>query len=301
MITLRTIEDQIAANKRDSIILVGIVSIVLVGLFYLFAQIYNPSFVFLFLIIAIILSSLGTIVSYWYSDKIVLSVTKTREPTPIEQAHLSNVVEGLAIAAGIPAPRFIIIYDDTNLNAFATGRDPNHAILAVTSALLKTMNREELEGVVAHEMSHIKNYDIRFASMVAVLVGIIVIAAQIFLRGVMFSGGGGGNRRSGGGNILFLVIGIVLAILAPIFTQLIQLAVSRQREYLADSSGAYLTRNPIGLASALEKIKDHNVDTKVNGAVSHLYFANPFLSKNADSWFATHPPIDERIKRLKEM
>ena len=160
------------------------------------------------------------------------------------------------------------------------------------------MNREELEGVVAHEMSHIKNYDIRFASMVAVLVGIIVIAAQIFLRGMMFSGGG--NRR-GGGNIIFLVVGIILAILAPIFTQLIQLAVSRQREYLADSSGAYLTRNPMGLASALEKIKDHNVDTKVNGAVSHLYFANPFLSKNANSLFATHPPIDERIQRLRAM
>ena len=291
-------EEQISANKRDSIMLVGIVSIVLVGLFYLFAQIYDPSLVFLFLIIAVILSTIGTIASYWYSDKIVLSITKTREPTPIETEHLSNVVEGLAIAAGIPAPRFIIINDDTNLNAFATGRDPNHAVLAVTSALLKTMNREELEGVVAHEMSHIKNYDIRFSSMVAVLVGIIVIAAQIFLRGMMFSGGG--NRR-GGGNIIFLVIGIILAILAPIFTQLIQLAVSRQREYLADSSGAYLTRNPMGLASALEKIKDHNVDTKVNGAVSHLYFTNPFLSKNADSWFATHPPIDERIKRLREM
>jgi heat shock protein HtpX len=295
---LRSMEEQISANKRDSIILVGIVSIVLVGLFYLFAQIYDPSLVFLFLIIAVILSTLGTIASYWYSDKIVLSVTKTREPTPLEKEHLSNVVEGLAIAAGIPSPRFIIINDDTNLNAFATGRDPNHAILAVTSALLKTMNREELEGVVAHEMSHIKNYDIRFASMVAVLVGIIVIAAQIFLRGMMFSGGG--NRR-GGGNIIFLVVGIILAILAPIFTQLIQLAVSRQREYLADSSGAYLTRNPMGLASALEKIKDHNVDTKVNGAVSHLYFTNPFLSKNANSWFATHPPIDERIKRLREM
>src|SRR5664279_1761533 len=139
-------EDQISANKRDSIILVGVVSAALVVLFYLFAQIYDPSLVFLFLIIAVILSTLGTIASYWYSDKIVLSVTKTREPTSLEQAHLSNVVEGLAIAAGIPAPRFIIIKDDTNLNAFATGRDPNHAVLAVTSALLNVMNREELEG-----------------------------------------------------------------------------------------------------------------------------------------------------------
>jgi heat shock protein HtpX len=273
---------------------------VLVGLFYLFAQIYDPSLVFLFLIIAVILSTLGTIASYWYSDKIVLSVTKTREPTRLEQEHLSNVVEGLAIAAGIPTPRFIIVDDSTNLNAFATGRDPEHAVLAVTSGLLNTMNREELEGVVAHEMSHINNYDIRFASMVAVLVGIVVIAAQIFLRGMMFSGGGGGNRR-GGGNVVFIVIGIVLAILAPIFTQLVQLAVSRQREYLADASGAYLTRNPEGLASALEKIKMYNVNTQVNGAVSHLYFANPFLPKNSNSWFATHPPIEERIRRLREM
>jgi len=296
---LRSIEEQISANKRDSVILVGIVSVVLVGLFYLFAQIYDPSLVFLFLIIAVILSTLGTIASYWYSDKIVLSVTKTREPTPLEQEHLSNVVEGLAIAAGIPAPRFIIAQDD-NLNAFATGRDPEHAVLAVTSGLLNTMNREELEGVVAHEMSHINNYDIRFASMVAVLVGIVVIAAQIFLRGMMFSGGGGG-RRNGGGNIIFLVIGIILAILAPIFTQLIQLAVSRQREYLADASGAYLTRNPEGLASALEKIKQYNTNAQVNGAVAHLYFVNPLLPKNAESLFATHPPIDERIKRLREM
>ena len=275
-------------------------SIVLVGLFYLFAQIYDPSLVFLFLIIAVILSTLGTIASYWYSDKIVLSVTKTREPSPLEQEHLSNVVEGLAIAAGIPTPRFIIAQDD-NLNAFATGRDPEHAVLAVTSGLLNTMNREELEGVVAHEMSHINNYDIRFASMVAVLVGIVVIAAQIFLRGMMFSGGGGGGRRNGGGNVIFLVIGIILAILAPIFTQLVQLAVSRQREYLADSSGAYLTRNPEGLASALEKIKNFNINEKVNGAVSHLYFVNPLLPKNAESLFATHPPIEERIRRLREM
>jgi heat shock protein HtpX len=291
-------EEQIAANKRNSIILIGIVSVVLVSLGYVFAQIYDPSLVFVFLIIAVILSTLGTVASYWYSDKIVLSVTKTREPTSIEQAHLSNVVEGLAIAAGIPAPRFVIIADEVNLNAFATGRDPNHAVLAVTSALLKVMNREELEGVIAHEMSHIENYDIRFASMVAVLVGIVVIASQIFLRSMWFSGGGRDKRD---GNAIFLVVGIVLAILAPIFTQLIQLAVSRQREYLADSSGAYLTRNPNGLASALEKIKDQNTNTKVNGAVSHLYFTNPLLSKNADSWFATHPPIDERIKRLKEM
>jgi len=297
---LKTIEEQITANKRDSILLVGVVSLVLVLLFYLFAQIYDPSLVFVFIIIAVILSTLGTIASYWYSDKIVLSVTKTREPTQIEQAHLSNVVEGLAIAAGIPAPRFIIIDDDTNLNAFATGRDPQHAVLAVTSGLLKTMNREELEGVVAHEMSHIENYDIRFASMVAVLVGIVVIGAQIFLRSMWFTGGRGG-RRNGGGNVIFLLIGIVLAILAPIFTQLIQLAISRQREYLADSSGAYLTRNPMGLASALEKIKGHNVDTKVNGAVSHLYFVNPLLPKNAESLFATHPPIEERIRRLREM
>jgi heat shock protein HtpX len=276
------------------------VSIVLVGLFYLFAQIYDLSLVFLFLIIAVILSTLGTIASYWYSDKIVLSVTKTREPSPLEQEHLSNVVEGLAIAAGIPTPRFIIAQDD-NLNAFATGRDPEHVVLAVTSGLLNTMNREELEGVVAHEMSHINNYDIRFASMVAVLVGIVVIAAQIFLRGMMFSGGGGGGRRNGGGNVIFLVIGIILAILAPIFTQLVQLAVSRQREYLADSSGAYLTRNPEGLASALEKIKNFNINEKVNGAVSHLYFVNPLLPKNAESLFATHPPIEERIRRLREM
>lgn len=293
-------EDQIAANKRNSFLLVVLVTIFLVGLGYVFAQIYDPGLIFVFMILAVVISTLGSIITYWNSDKLVLSVTKTREPTLLERKHLENVVEGLAIAAGIVTPRIYIIDDDVNLNAFATGRDPEHALIAVTSALLKTMKRDELEGIIAHEMSHIKNYDIRLATLVAVLVGIVVISSQFFLRSLWF-GGGNRNRRGGGGNAILMVIGIVLAIIAPILTQMIQFAVSRKREYLADASGAHITRYPDGLAKALEKIKNTNVNTKVNGAVSHMYFTNPLIRKNANSMFATHPPIDDRIKRLREM
>ena len=172
----------------------------------------------------------------------------------------------------------------------------------VVNTVVHTIKSQSQGSSTETMTADIKNYDIRFASMVAVLVGIVAIAAQLFLRSMWFTGGGRGNRRGGGGiAIIFLLIGIVLAILAPIFTQLIQLAVSRQREYLADASGAYLTRNPEGLASALETLRDHNTNEKVNGAVSHLYFVNPLLPKNAESFFATHPPIEERIRRLGEM
>ncbi|MFH1126651.1 MAG: M48 family metallopeptidase [archaeon] len=293
-----SMEDDISANKRKSFLLVVLVTFVLVALGYVFAMIYEPGLVFVFMIVAVVISTLGSVFTYWNSDTLVLAVTKTREPTPLERKHLENVVEGLAIAAGIPAPRIYIIDDEKNLNAFATGRDPEHALIAVTSLLLRTMKRDELEGVIAHEMSHIRNYDIRFATFMAVLVGIIVIASQIFLRSLWF---GGGNNNRGKGNAIFIVLGVVLAILAPILTQMIQLAASRQREYLADASGARITRYPEGLAKALERIKNTNVNTKVNGAVSHMYFSNPMLLKNANSLFATHPPIDERIKRLRAM
>ncbi|MBU4245657.1 MAG: M48 family metallopeptidase [Nanoarchaeota archaeon] len=290
-------QDQISANRRNSILLMLIVPAIMVLLIYSIGMVYNPSAIFTFLIIGTIFSMVFTIGSYYYSDKIVLATTGARPATKQENAFLVNTVEGLALAAGMPAPR-IYVLDSPDINAFATGRDPAHGIIVVTTGIMQRLNRQELEGVVAHEMSHIANFDIRFATLIAVLVGMVSIISQMFLRSLWFNSGGNDRGR---GNAIFVVIGIVLAILAPIVTHLIQLAVSRQREYLADANGAFLTRYPEGLASALEKISKSATTIKPSGAVSHLFFANPVKRLNAESMFSTHPPIDERIKRLRAM
>ncbi|MBI5553344.1 MAG: M48 family metallopeptidase, partial [Candidatus Diapherotrites archaeon] len=238
---------------------------------------------------------------YYYSDKIVLSISQARPATKEENTYLVNTVEGLSLAAGIPMPQIYVI-DDTALNAFATGRDPEHSIICVTSGLLKTLNRSELEGVIAHEMSHIKNYDIRLMMLATVFVGTIALLSDLFLRSLFW--GGGRNREENRGGIILIVIGILLAILAPFVAILLKLAVSRQREYLADASGVELTRNPPGLASALRKISgDKEILEAANKATAHLYICNPLHERAAfmDSLFATHPPIAERIKRIEEM
>lgn len=292
------IQDQISANKRNSVLLMLLVPAVIVLLIYTIGMVYNPGAIFTFLIIGTIFSMIFTIGSYYYSDKIVLATTGARPATKEENAFLINTVDGLAIAAGLPVPR-IYVLDSPDINAFATGRDPQHGIIVVTTGIMQRLNRQELEGVVAHEMSHIANFDIRFATLIAVLVGMVSIISQMFLRS-MWLGGGNRDREDRGGGI-FVIIGILLAILAPIFTQLIQLAISRQREYLADANGAFLTRYPEGLASALEKISSSKTTIKPSGAVSHLFFSNPIKRLNAESIFSTHPPIDERIKRLRAM
>lgn len=250
-----------------------------------------------------LLSALG---SYYGGDQLVLASSHAQEVGPEQAPQLFNVVSEMATAAGVPMPKVYII-DDPSPNAFATGRDPQHSSIAVTSGLLQKMNREELQGVLGHEMSHVRNYDIRFTLIVGVLVGSIALLAQLFLRYTFWFGGGrrSNNNDSGGGGlaIVFLVIGVVMAILAPIFTALVQMAVSRQREYLADASSVELTRNPHGLESALAKLASDNESLhSANGATQHLYIVNPLKKLGGgSSLFSTHPPIVDRINRLRQL
>ena len=239
--------------------------------------------------------------SYFAGDSLVLAQSSARELRPDEEKVLRDVVETLAVGLGIPAPKLYVI-EDPAPNAFATGRDPRHASVAVTRGLLEKMDRTELEGVIAHELSHVGNRDIRVMLLVTVLVGTVALLSDFLLRS-MFWGGRGNRDRSGGGAI-FVIVGLVLAILTPIIATLIQFAVSRQREYLADASGAFLTRYPAGLASALRKIAaDTNVLQVANKATASLYIANPLHDHpfQFDSLFDTHPPIAERIRRLEAM
>lgn len=294
--------DQIESNKRNSILLTAIVLGVVIGLVYTMAQIFDPASASLFLFVAIIIMAIHIYISYRYGDQVVLSATKARPANPrvVKEKHLVDVVEGLALAAGIPTPKAYII-DSPEMNAFATGRDPQHASIAVTSALLANMNREELEGVLGHELSHVRNYDIRFSMLVAVLVGLVAILSNLLMRSYWFGARGNSDRDRKGGVMIFILIGFVLAILSPIFVRLVQAAISRKREYLADASSAQLTRYPLGLANALEKIKKMNTGKmEVSEAVSHLFFTDPTRSP-LDGIYATHPPIAERIKILRAM
>ncbi|MSQ37739.1 MAG: zinc metalloprotease HtpX [Chloroflexi bacterium] len=253
---------------------------------------------------SLVVSGGSAFVSYFAGDKLVLAQSGAREIGPDEEKVLHNVVESLALGLGIPVPRLYLIAD-TAPNAFATGRDPKHASVAVTRGLLDKLDRAELEGVIAHELSHVGNRDIRVMLLVTILVGMVALLADWMLRSMAW--GGGGRRRgregSGGGGII-VVLALVLALLTPLIATLIQLAVSRQREYLADASGALLTRYPAGLAGALRKIAADQEPLEVaNKATASLYFANPLKDRSAlfDSLFNTHPPIAERIKRLEAM
>ena len=279
---------------------------VIVGLGYSVALYYNsPGFVY----VAIVFSVFMNIASYWWSDKIVLSISKARPASRQEFFDLYTVTENLSIAAGLPMPKVYVI-DDPAPNAFATGRDKNHAVVCVTTGLLQKMERPELEGVIAHELSHIGNRDILLMSVVVVLVGFVSIISNVFTRGMMFPGlrqGYGGQGRSNsdreGGNAL-AIIGLIFIILSPIVATLIKLAISRRREYLADASGALLTRYPEGLARALEKISQYSMPMKAaNTATAHLFISNPFGKSKASisNLFNTHPPIAERIKILRNM
>ena len=252
--------------------------------------------------IAAALASLAAWSSYYYSDRIVLSISRAREAPREQYPLLFNTVEGLAIAAGVPVPRLYLI-DDTAPNAFATGRDPQHAALVVTTGLLDKLDRLELEGVIAHEMAHIQNYDIRLSTIAAVLVGVIALLSDWFLRSMRW-GRRRGSREGGSGSGPLVLVGIALALLAPLAAQLLRLAVSRSREYLADASGVMLTRYPEGLAAALEKISaDPEPLEAANKATAHLYIINPLREWGgwANGLFNTHPPIEERLRRLRAM
>nr|MBA4405487.1 zinc metalloprotease HtpX [Nanoarchaeum sp.] len=289
---------EVNRNKWNSIFLIFIFIIIItligLGLGNFWGNIYAGA------ILAAIFAFFYTLIVFNSGDKMILSMSGAKEVKKQDYPHLYHSVEGLAIAAGIPTPKVYVI-EDSALNAFATGKDPKKASITVTTGLLNKLNRQELEGVIAHEMSHIKNYDIRFMMLTAVLVGITVLLSDFFLRSMLYGGKGSNDRNNS--HAIFLIIGLVLAILAPIFVELIKLAISRKREYMADASGAILTRYPEGLASALEKIKqdpDPLVD-KANKATAHLFISNPFSKKNLSKLWSTHPPIDDRIKRLRSM
>lgn len=256
---------------------------------------------------AFIISGISSFVSYYFSDRIVLSISGARKANPQEDKMFTQVAENLCIGAGIPKPNLYVI-EDSAPNAFATGRDPEHAVVCVTTGLLAKLNRTELEGVIAHELTHIKNYDIRLMSVVSVMVGLIALLGDWFMRSMWFGGRRRNNEDNGSLGAIFMVLGIIFAILSPIIATLIQLAISRRREFMADAGGIGITRQPQGLISALKKISsDHEPLEAANKATAHMYIANPFKDKtnSAVSTFAnlfnTHPPITERIKILETM
>ncbi len=287
---------QISHNKWLSTFLIFIVFGIIIGMGFIISVIFDS---ILILILAVIISIIYTYIGYSFSKSIVLKSTGAKLADPVKDAYIVNTVEGLALASGIPKPEVYII-EDPNPNAFATGKNPKDSVIALTRGLIEIMDREELEGVIAHEMAHIKNYDIRFMTLTAVLVGMIAIIAQITTKMFIF-GGLRGNNRQGSGNMIVIVIGILFMILAPIVATMVQLAISRKREYLADASGALMTRYPEGLASALEKLKNHDTKIKTaSSATAPLFIATPIKS-SIISFFSTHPPLDDRIKKLRGM
>ncbi len=298
-----TLYSQISSNKRKSFFLVAIVLAFVIGVVAMYS--YYVQGDFSLAILAAVLAIPSSLIGYYTGDKIALAANRAHAVSDQEAPELHNMVENLAITAGVPKPNVYIIRSSA-LNAFATGRDPEHASIAVPTGLIETLEKSELEGVLAHELSHVKNYDIRFSTLVAIFVGFIVILSDLVTRNFLWGGLGRrshGDRRGEGGQLgaILAIVSLVLLIISPIIAQIIQLAISRQREYLADSSGALLTRYPEGLARALEKIAHKSNLATASRATAHLFIANPFRNKRLSGLFATHPPIEERIKRLRSM
>jgi len=298
MATLYNIAD---SNVRKTWFLITffLVFVILIG--WIFSYALDSQAILYF---AVIFSILTSVSSYWYSDKIVLMTTGAKPIEKKDNPELYRIVENLCIASGLPVPQ-IYILNEAQPNAFATGRDEKHAVLAVTKGLLGKLEKNELEGVIAHELSHIKNKDMLLMTAVVVLAGVISVAADFFIR-MTFWGGHRDNDNNSNNNVVFLILGIVAAILAPIAATLIQLAISRNREFLADASGALLTRYPEGLASALEKIAaDGSQLRTANSSNAHLFISSPFRGKETKSWFnklfLTHPPVEERLANLRGM
>src|SRR3989344_1391247 len=292
-----TLYSQITSNKRKSFFLLIFVVVFVIGVVGLYS--YSVQKDFSLAVIAAIFAIPSSLIGYYAGDKIALAANRAQD-APREQApELHRIIENLSITAGIPVPRIYIIHSPA-LNAFATGRDPEHASIAVTTGLIAAFDKTELEGVLAHELSHIQNYDIRFAMLVAIFIGFIVIVSDMVTRSMFFHGGRRSNKNNSQAGAVMTIVSIVLLIISPLIAKIIQLAISRQREFLADSSGALLTRYPEGLASALEKIAHGKPLETASNATAHLFIANPFNAKTIMSWFSTHPPIEERVKRLRQ-
>jgi heat shock protein HtpX len=294
--------EQISSNKWKSGALVFFFVVFVIFLGWIFGEttVWGPYAT----VLAIVVASVGALVGWYNSDKMVLAISRARPAEKSQYPHLYNSVEGLAIAAGIPMPKLYVI-DDSAPNAFATGRNPEHAAIAVTTGLLDKLNRVELEGVIGHEMSHIADYDTLLMTITVILVGTVALVSDWMLRSFLW--GGGRRRKSTGGGqagAIIMLVAVVLAVLSPLIAQLIRLAISRKREFLADANGARLTRYPEGLASALVKISSDPEPLEVaNKATAHLYIANPLkgVKGNFNKMFATHPPVEERVAALRSM
>jgi len=284
--------DQISNNKRKSFFLILIVFVALIIFGYVISFAFSPGYFFFIMSIAIIFSLVYIVVGYYNSHKIAIASVGAKPASREKHKMFFDLVEGLTLASGLPMPKLYVM-QSKQINAFASGRNPKHAVVCVTEGALEKLDKRELEAVLAHELGHVGNYDIRFITLVAVLVGMIAIISQIFLRSLFFRGGGNDKK-----NMIFIIIGIVLAILAPLVVYLVQMSISRKREYSADATAVKFTRYPDGLIRALEKIKHEHApaEKKVSKAVAPLFFANPF--KNLAS---THPPIEKRIEALKRM
>jgi len=296
-----TLYSHAESNIRKTWLLMTGFLLFIIALGWLFSFLLDTSII---LIIAIALSILMSFGSYWYSDKIVLRMSRAKPIEKKDNPELYRLVENLCITAGLPLPKIFII-QESQPNAFATGRDANHSVVAVTKGLLEKLERTELEGVIAHELSHIGNKDMLLQTVIVVLVGVVAMLSNIFLR-ISFWGGMGRRDSRDSTGLILLALGIIAALLAPIAASLIRLAISRKREFLADASGALLTRYPEGLARALEKIStDPNPMRVANNSTAHLFISNPFKGKQRQSWFTklfmTHPPVEERIKALRGM
>lgn len=293
--------DEIRSNNFKSILLFFLFMILILALGYIIGLVWGSAY--FGLILAFIFCIVYGLIAWFSGANMLLSLSNAKPAPKKDYPYLVNTVEGLAMAAGLPTPKVYVI-DDSAMNAFATGRDPKNSAICVTTGLLQKMNREELEGVLAHEMYHIKNYDIRSMMVAAVMVGVIMLLSDLLLRSFLW-GGKGGSKEGGNARIVFILIGIALAILSPLIGELIKLGISRKREFSADAGGATLTRYPQGLANALKKIKDDPdplVDS-ANKATAHLFISMPFKRKNSwlQNMFSTHPPIEERIRRLESM
>lgn len=292
-------DDEISRNKVKSFFLMFGIVIIIIVLGYLITFALDPGFFFIIMIFAIIFSLAYTLISYYNADKIALMSVRAQPASKEKHRLLFNAVENMSLASGMPMPR-IYVMESEQINAFASGRDPQHAVICVTAGALEKLNKQQLEGVIAHEMSHIANFDIRFMTLTTVMIGIISIIAEIFLRSLWFGGGDNRDRKNG----ILILIGIIFAILAPIAANLVALAISRKREFAADASGVKFTRYPPGLRSALEAIRDEHVSDKDKHhypkATAPLFISDPF-KKKLSSLFQTHPDINERIARLNRM